>query len=66
MMALSKREQQILVRLAKGQRPKEIAVDLKIHIKTVSTYKLRLFAKLGFSNDSNLIGFAIRHRLIGI
>lgn len=66
MMALSKREQQILLRLAKGQRPKEIAVDLKINIKTVSTYKLRLFAKLGFSNDSDLIGFAIRHRLIGI
>ena len=61
---LSRREQQILKLLARGQRPKEIATDLGINIKTVSTYKIRLFEKLGFNNDSDLISFAIRHQLI--
>lgn len=61
---LSRREQQILKRLALGQRPKEIATDLGINIKTVSTYKSRLFEKLGFNSDSDLITFAIRHQLI--
>jgi len=62
--SLSKREQQILRCLALGQRPKEIALDQGISIKTVSTYKLRLCEKMKFKNDSQLVAFAIRHRII--
>lgn len=60
---LSDRELQILKRIAVGQRPKEIAQDLAISIKTVSTYKLRLFDKMSFRNDADLITFANRHNL---
>lgn len=62
--SLSERELQILKRLAIGQRPKEIAQDLAINIKTVSTYKLRLYGKMGFKSEADLIAFSIRHNLI--
>jgi DNA-binding NarL/FixJ family response regulator len=61
---LSDRELQILKCLAIGQRPKEIAQDLGINIKTVSTYKLRLYGKMSFKSEVDLITFAIRHNLV--
>jgi len=61
---LSARELQILKCLAVGLRPKEIAQDLAINIKTVSTYKLRLYGKMGFKSEADLITFAIRHNLV--
>ena len=61
---LSPRECQILKALASGQKPKEIAHDLGINVKTVSTYKLRLNEKMGFSSDAALISYALTHRMI--
>lgn len=61
---LSPRECQILKALASGQKPKEIAHDLGISVKTVSTYKLRLSEKMGFSSDAALISYALTHRMI--
>lgn len=58
---LSGRERQILERIASGQRPKEIAANLNISIKTVCTYKARLFDKMGFANEAALITFAVKH-----
>ena len=62
--SLSERELQILKCLAIGQRPKEIAQNLSINIKTVSTYKLRLYVKMGFRSEADLITFSIKHNLI--
>jgi DNA-binding NarL/FixJ family response regulator len=62
--SLSERELQILKRLAIGQRPKEISQDLAISIKTVSTYKLRLYGKMCFRSEADLITFSIKHNLI--
>ncbi len=61
---LSDREIQILKCLAIGQRPKEIAQDLAINIKTVSTYKQRLYGKMGFKSEADLIKFSIKHKLV--
>jgi len=60
---LSNREFQILRSLATGKSLKAIALDLELSIKTVSTYKARLFAKLGFHNDVDLIAYANNHQL---
>ena len=62
--ALSNREFQILRSLAAGKSLKVIAIDLDLSIKTVSTYKARLFAKLNFHSDADLIGYANSHHLI--
>lgn len=61
---LSSREFQIFKALAAGQKPKEIAHDLGISVKTVSTYKLRLCEKMGFLSDAALISYALTHRII--
>lgn len=62
--ALSPREGEIMLALASGRSPKAIAMDLGISIKTVSTYKKRIFDKMGFNNDAELIGYAIRNNLL--
>lgn len=60
---LSNREFQILRSLATGKSLKAIALDLELSIKTVSTYKARLFTKLNFHSDADLIGYANCHNL---
>ena len=47
---LSTREVEVLKLMSSGKKNKEIAVELEINEKTVSTYKARLFKKLNVSN----------------
>lgn len=61
---LSNREFQILRLLASGRRVKEISDDLCLSVKTISTYRSRLLQKTGLENNSQLIRYALRHRLI--
>lgn len=62
--SLSPRESEIMLALAAGHSPKAIATDLGLSIKTVSTYKKRLFDKMGFKNDAELIGYTLRNNLL--
>jgi len=62
--ALSARELEIAVRLARGQRPADIAVELSLSPKTVSTHKTRLFEKLGVSDTVALVRLARQYGLI--
>ena len=52
---LSTREVEVLKLLAIGKKNKEIAEELEINEKTVSTYKARLFKKLNVTNLVDLI-----------
>ena len=58
---LSKREFEILKRVTEGQSLKVIASELELSIKTVSTYKNRLFSKMGFHSLSDLISYALKN-----
>jgi len=58
---LSPRETQILERIAVGHSLGSIADTLRLSPKTVSTHKMRLMAKLGVSNNADLMKYAIRH-----
>lgn len=58
---LSHREMEIFRRLVDGQRLKNIADDLSLSIKTISTYKTRLNAKMGFKNDAELISYGLKY-----
>lgn len=55
---LSHREVQVLKLLVKGYANKNIAKELDISDKTVSTYKLRLLNKIGGNSTVDLINFA--------
>ncbi len=61
--SLSDREFQVFRALVAGTSVTDIATDLKLSVKTVSTHKSNLMAKLGLSNQSELIRYSIRHGL---
>ncbi|NRA94190.1 MAG: response regulator transcription factor [Psychroserpens sp.] len=52
---LSTREVEVLKLLSSGKKNKEIAIELGINEKTVSTYKARLFKKLNVTNLIDLV-----------
>jgi two-component system invasion response regulator UvrY len=61
---LSKREFRVLVLSAAGLSLKEIGHDLGINDKTVSTYRMRMMAKLKLDSTADLVRYAIEHGLI--
>lgn len=61
---LSDRELQTLRLLAQGKGVNEIAAELHISGKTVSTHKARMMEKMGFRNNADLMRYALDERLI--
>ena len=62
---LSNREFEIMILLAQGKSPKEIAGSLQISVKTVSTYRMRVFQKMGFESLAEMVQYAVKKGLIG-
>ena len=60
---LSPRELEVLKLVVEGKTSPEIASVLSLSPKTVETYRGRLMRKLGISDISSLVKFAIRHGL---
>ena len=63
-VALSDREYQVFRLLVSGRSVSEIAADLHLSAKTVSTHKARLMEKLDVGNNADHVHYAVRHRLI--
>jgi two-component system invasion response regulator UvrY len=61
---LSEREFQVMVMLAKGKSVTEIAREIFISDKTVSTYRTRILEKMGMKKNAELTIYAIRNNLI--
>lgn len=61
---LSDREYQVFEMIARGSTVTEIACRLSLSVKTVSTHKTRIMQKMRISNQSELIRYALRHKLI--
>lgn len=61
---LSSREFQILTYIASGKVMNEIATDLSLSIKTVSTYKTRILEKMNMKSNTELIKYCINEGLI--
>lgn len=59
--ALSERERDVLVRIARGFSNKEIASALRLSVKTVETYKARVAEKLGLRTRVDIVRYAVRH-----
>ncbi len=59
--SLSKREMQVLMLIVQGAKNQDISDTLCVSPKTVSTYRHRLFEKLGIQTDAELTLMAIRH-----
>jgi len=61
---LTDREHRIFRLLIAGKRGSEIAAELVLSEKTVSTHKAHVLRKMHLSNRTELILYAIKHRLI--
>lgn len=60
---LSPREFRVMCLLAMGEPLKHIGELLSVSIKTVSTYKSRIFQKMSFQSNAELVKYVVRHRL---
>jgi len=60
---LSQRERQIFKLIAQGVSLNQIAEQLHLSPKTVTTHKTHLMEKLGIANNADLIRYAIEHKL---
>jgi len=61
---LSDREFEVLKLLAGGASPTDIARQLHLSVKTVSTHKTRLLEKLGLGGTAELVRYALEHKLL--
>jgi len=60
---LSDREFQVLRLISSGKTVTEVAQELSLSVKTVSTYRARILQKLGYRTTAELIQYAIRNQL---
>ena len=56
---LSDREFLILRMIASGKPVSQIAKELSLSVKTISTYRARLLEKMGMSNNAELVHYAL-------
>jgi two-component system, NarL family, invasion response regulator UvrY len=61
---LSDREFQVLRLIASGKMVSDIARELSLSVKTISTYRSRVLEKMGMKNNAELMHYAIQHRLV--
>jgi DNA-binding NarL/FixJ family response regulator len=62
--ALSNREFDVMVKIARGKSLTEISEDLFISVKTVSAYRSRILHKLNMTNNAELVQYCLREELI--
>jgi two-component system, NarL family, invasion response regulator UvrY len=61
---LSDREFQVLRLIASGKIVSEIARELSLSVKTISTYRSRILEKMGLRNNAELMHYAMQHQLV--
>lgn len=61
---LTPRQREVLQLLAEGHTMKEAAAILNVATRTVAFHKYRIMQDFGLANNSELLRFAIKHRVI--
>jgi two-component system invasion response regulator UvrY len=62
--SLSDRELQVFLLLGSGKTVTDIARELSLSVKTVSTYRTRILEKMRMNSNALLIRYAIQHKLV--
>jgi len=60
---LSDREYEVFLALVSGRSPTEVAENICLSVKTVSTYRTRILEKMAASSNADLIRYAREHGL---
>lgn len=61
---LSDREYEVMCRIVRGKRGKDIAEELHVSPKTVSSYRARILEKMEMKNNAELIRYAMKLGLV--
>jgi DNA-binding NarL/FixJ family response regulator len=61
---LSDREFQVLCMIASGKTVGDIAEELALSVKTISTYRVRILEKLQMKNNAEITRYAIKQGLV--
>jgi two-component system invasion response regulator UvrY len=62
--ALSDREFEVLEMIASGMTVSQIAKKLSFSVKTISTYRARVLAKMGMKTNAELTHYAIENKVV--
>ncbi|MBI5751980.1 MAG: response regulator transcription factor [Hydrogenophilales bacterium] len=62
--ALSDREHKVFLSLASGKTVTQIASELALSVKTVSTYRTRILEKMGLHSNAELTHYAFKNKLV--
>jgi two-component system invasion response regulator UvrY len=60
---LSDREYQVLRMIAAGNSTRRISTELSLSVKTIGTYRARIFEKMQMKSPAELAAYAVRNRL---
>jgi two-component system, NarL family, invasion response regulator UvrY len=63
---LSDREFEVLRLIASGRIVSEIARELALSVKTISTYRARILEKMDLRNNAEIMRYAMQHQLVEI
>ncbi len=61
---LSDREYQVMCMIASGKTVKEVAENLNLSVKTISTHRSRILRKMRMDNNAQITHYAIKHGLV--
>jgi two-component system invasion response regulator UvrY len=61
---LSNREYEVLCLIASGKSVGDIAAELSLSVKTVSTFRRRILQKLGLRHNAEITRYALKHGLV--
>ncbi len=61
---LSDREHQVMCMIASGKTPMQIANELVLSVKTISTYRTRILEKMSMKTNAELTHYAIKNNLV--
>jgi len=62
--SLSNREFQVMRQIASGKTVSQIARELSLSVRTVSTYRTRILEKTGMKSNAELTHYAFQHQLV--
>jgi two-component system invasion response regulator UvrY len=61
--SLSAQEFRVMQMIAAGSAPAKIAETMQLSVKTVASYRARIFAKMGWKANVELAKYCVQHRL---
>jgi len=62
--ALSDREYQVMLLIASGKTVSDIADELALSVKTISTYRTRILEKMHMKNNAELMRYVLENQLL--